>query len=155
MEITFVKGDATQPQATGPRAIVHVCNDIGGWGRGFVLAISKRWKEPEAAYREWFKSKENFALGKVQWVQVEADLWVINMIGQRDIHPIDGVPPIRYDALATCLGKVAQEATQRGASIHMPRIGCGLAGGQWDQVEAIINKTLLAHGVATYVYDFN
>ena len=25
----------------------------------------------------------------------------------------------------------------------MPRIGCGLAGGTWDKIEAIINETLL------------
>src|SRR5205823_6841477 len=51
--ITYLKGDATCPQAKGVKIICHVCNDIGGWGKGFVLALSKRWSEPEAAYRKW------------------------------------------------------------------------------------------------------
>ena len=34
--------------------IAHVCNDSGGWGRGFVLALSKKWPEPESKYRQWF-----------------------------------------------------------------------------------------------------
>ena len=51
MNIQYVKGDATTPQGDGHKIIVHVCNDLGKWGKGFVLAISKRWKEPEATYR--------------------------------------------------------------------------------------------------------
>ena len=51
--ITYLQGDATQPQSKGNRIIAHVCNDLGGWGKGFVLAISKRWPEPEAEYRLW------------------------------------------------------------------------------------------------------
>lgn len=39
---TYLKGDATCPQAKGVKIICHVCNDIGGWGKGFVLALSKR-----------------------------------------------------------------------------------------------------------------
>ena len=55
MPINYLEGDATQPIGNGPKIIVHVCNDIGGWGKGFVVAISKRWKEPEAEYRRWYK----------------------------------------------------------------------------------------------------
>ncbi|MFJ6385555.1 hypothetical protein ACIQI7_36810, partial [Kitasatospora sp. NPDC092039] len=50
-EITYVRGDATTPQGKGVKVIAHVCNDLGGWGKGFVLALSRRWPEPEAAYR--------------------------------------------------------------------------------------------------------
>lgn len=42
----YLTGDATAPGGTGTRIIAHVCNDIGHWGKGFVLAISKRWPEP-------------------------------------------------------------------------------------------------------------
>lgn len=52
--LNYVKGDATSPQGDGTKAIVHVCNNIGAWGAGFVMAISRRWPEPEAAYREWY-----------------------------------------------------------------------------------------------------
>jgi O-acetyl-ADP-ribose deacetylase (regulator of RNase III) len=55
MSISYIKGDATNPAGQGNKIIVHICNDIGGWGKGFVMAISKRWKEPERKYREWFK----------------------------------------------------------------------------------------------------
>ncbi|WP_228098667.1 hypothetical protein [Pedobacter sp. MC2016-24] len=63
MDINYLTGDATNPAYSGNKIIVHVCNDIGGWGKGFVMAISKRWKEPEKRYREWSKSKTGFSLG--------------------------------------------------------------------------------------------
>ena len=36
MQINYLKGDATVPLGDGPKIIVHVCNDIGEWGKGFA-----------------------------------------------------------------------------------------------------------------------
>lgn len=40
--LTILKGDATSPQAKGPKVIAHVCNDIGGWGKGWSAPPAKR-----------------------------------------------------------------------------------------------------------------
>ena len=153
--INYLKGDATNPQIKGNKIIIHICNDIGGWGKGFVMAISKRWKKPENEYRKWFQSRENFNLGEIQTVQVEEDIWICNMIGQhKTISNSKGIPPIRYEAVEKCLHKLIDEALQLNASVHMPRIGCGLAGGKWEEIEPIIERTLLENDVEVYVYDF-
>ena len=153
MSIRYLKGDATRPVGTGNKIIVHICNDIGAWGKGFVLAISKRWKDPEIKYREWAKSKDNFNLGEVQFIQVEPTIWIANLIGQRDIKKDkEGNPPVRYGAIRQGLAKVGYFARQNNASVHMPRIGCGLAGGNWDMIEPSISHELI--GVETFVYDF-
>jgi O-acetyl-ADP-ribose deacetylase (regulator of RNase III) len=155
MEITYVKGDATKPIGHGNKIIVHVCNDVGGWGKGFVMAISKRWTEPEAKYREWAKTGEKFELGEVQFVQVEPALWIANVIGQHDVKKgMDGSPPVRYGAIKEGLAKVSVFARQINASVHMPRIGCGLAGGTWDQIEPALSRELIEAGIETVVYDF-
>lgn len=154
--IEYLTGDATQPQREGSRVIVHVCNDIGGWGKGFVMALSKRWPTPEASYREWYKNRANndFALGAVQFVDVEPTLWVANLIGQQGLRPVQGRPPIRYDAIRQGLRRVATFASEHSASIHMPRIGCGLAGGKWDAIEPLIVEELCTRRVSVTVYDF-
>lgn len=153
--INYVQGDATAPQGDGNKIILHVCNDIGGWGAGFVLALSQRWPEPEAAYRRWYqgRSSNNFELGEVQVVPVEPDIMVANLIGQRDIHPGPDGPPIRYEALEAGLSQLADEAYAADASVHMPRIGCGLAGGDWETVGAIVQRTLVDTGTPVTVYD--
>ncbi|MGF1580740.1 MAG: macro domain-containing protein [Gemmataceae bacterium] len=154
--ITYLKGDATCPQTKGVQIICHICNDLGGWGKGFVVAISKRWEAPEKEYRAWYaaRNENDFALGAVQFVQVEEHLWVANMIGQRGIKTGSSGPPIRYEAVSQCLGKVAEKAEELGASIHMPRIGCGLAGGEWSRVEPIIEEQLCQKGLSVTVYDY-
>jgi O-acetyl-ADP-ribose deacetylase (regulator of RNase III) len=155
--IQYVQGDATAPIGDGPKIIVHVCNDVGGWGRGFVLAISNRWRGPEERYRAWHTGATDdgpFELGAVQMVEVAEDLWVANLIGQRGLRPAKGRPPLRYDAIAAGLGRVRSEAQGLGASVHMPRIGCGLAGGRWEEMEPIVAAELAAFGVPVTVYDF-
>lgn len=133
MAINYVKGEATQPEGEAPRVITHVCNDIGAWGKGFVVAISKRWPLAEQRYREWNKLGSDgdvpFTLGQVQFVEVEPATWIANILGQHGIRRRGGKPPIRYEALRQGLRGVAIHATDVKASVHMPRIGCGLAGG--------------------------
>ena len=153
--IMYLKGNATNPEAEGNKITTHICNDIGGWGKGFVLAISNRWKKPENEYRKWFQNGKNFTLGEIQIVQVEEDVFVCNMIAQHKISTNSkGIPPIRYEAVEKCLEKLANEALKLKASIHMPRIGCGLAGGKWEEIEPIIEKMLLKNNIEVYVYDF-
>jgi O-acetyl-ADP-ribose deacetylase (regulator of RNase III) len=156
--IHYLKGDATQPTVKGVKIIAHICNDMGAWGAGFVLALSKRWLQPELSYRRIRQADRK--LGIVQLVNVGADadgkvIYVANMIAQHGVRPeIEDnvpVPPIRYDALATCLSKLRDDAIQYEATIHMPRIGCGLAGGDWTMVEKIINDSL--PDIDMYVYD--
>ena len=153
--LRIVKGDATAPQAEGNKIIAHVCNDRGGWGKGFVLALSRRWPEPERQYRQWHRGRggDDFGLGAVQLVAVQPDLWVANMVAQHGMRPTGSTPPIRYDAVERCLQAVAGHASRLGASVHMPRIGCGLAGGKWELIEPIITRTLCARSIVTTVYD--
>lgn len=155
--IKYLRGDATSPQGSGVKIIAHICNDIGGWGKGFVLAISKRWPEPEKEYREWYRNRaaNNFELGNILLIKVEPYIYVANMIGQRGIKVEQSSVPIRYEAIESCLNKLSEEAKNLKASVHMPRIGCGLAGGKWERIEPLIEKTLLKEEIDVYVYDFN
>jgi len=154
--ITYLQGDATSPQCKGTKIICHICNDLGGWGKGFVLAISKKWPEPEKDYRKWHRerSSNNFNLGEVRFIQAETYIHIANMIAQRGMKTGSNGPPIRYEAVNQCLEKVALQAVELGASIHMPRIGCGLAGGTWNKIEPIITQHLSSANIPVYVYDF-
>lgn len=158
MSIGYILGDATQPIGTDPRVIVHVCNDMGRWGKGFVIAISRRWRQPKERFQAWFRDGvaadgTPFMLGQVQFVEVEPQLWIANLIGQHRVRRGLSHKPIRYEAVREGLHKVRVFAQEHGASLHMPRIGCGLAGGQWEKIEPILQETLSAHGLPVTVYD--
>ena len=155
MKLNYVEGDATNPTASGPKILVHLCNDVGRWGKGFVLAVSNRWREPEELFRTSFASGSNSALGDVQFVAVADDLVVANLIGQHGTaRRGTTMPPVRYDAIGKGLQTVRDRAQLVGASVHMPRIGAGLAGGDWQRIEAIVIATLIKCEVPTTVYDF-
>lgn len=154
--IEYVTGDATCPKTNGNKIIAHICNDNGGWGKGFVVAISKKWKEPEVAYRQWYKDHlgGGFTLGEIQIVKVEKDLFVANMIAQHGYKSKNNPVPLNYDALDDCLAKLGAESLKLNASVHMPRIGCGLAGGTWEEISPLIARHLADNCIQTIVYDF-
>ena len=146
-KINYVIGDATAPKGEGRKIICHICNDIGAWGAGFVLALSAKWRYPEDRYR----AMPQYVLGTAMVLQVEPDIFVANMIAQHMTRAsAEGIPPIRYVALTDALSKVNKIANDLGATLHMPRIGCGLAGGEWSAVEAILEEVVT---VDVTVYD--
>ncbi len=165
--ITYIKGDATVPQAKGTKIIAHIVNTEGKWGKGFVLAVSSRWPRPEAMYRQWHHQRDaifdaepgqivmtsgRFELGQAQLVMVERGLAVVNMVAQFGTKTGSKGPPIRYDALESTLKLLSSWATSFNASVHMPRIGTGLAQGDWRIIEPLIKTAL--NDVPVYVYDY-
>lgn len=160
-EIVYIKGDATTPVGDGQKIIVHVCNDIGAWGAGFVLALSMKWKQPEEKYR----AHDMYTLGEYELVRVEDDITICNLIGQegtvsRPISVSRILPPIRYVAIEIALKNLSKYLTaydhpKHKISIHMPMIGSGLAGGNWKIIERIIEVTLCDAGIPVTVYEFD
>lgn len=162
--IQYVIGDATDPAGAGPRLIAHVCNDVGAWGAGFSGAVTRRWRRPEQEYRDWYvdsrrhpESPLAFGLGRTWFTPLGGGLWVASMVAQHGTRGRDNPMPIRYEALGECLAEVARMVKSGGEAeplrVHMPRIGCGLAGGTWDRVEPLIATELCKRGVSVTVYD--
>jgi hypothetical protein len=153
-KLHYLIGDATEP-IIKPAIIFHCCNSIGGWGRGFVLALSAKFPEAEKQYREWFRTGKLLGfssqpqLGETQFVQVTPDICVANMIGQKGIRWEGKIPPIRYDAIKECLKTVYMKAAKENLTVHGPRIGAVLAGGEWNTIEGIIKEVMT---VETYIY---
>lgn len=156
--IKYINGDATKPIGDGIKIIAHVCNDIGAWGAGFVLALSAKWSTPEESYRRIPARKRK--LGYVQFVPVGNNIYVANMIGQNNVRINEfGVPPVRYEAIEVCLRKVVDIAhtfnnSTDKVSIHIPLIGCGLAGGKWCIMEQVI-KAAVPEDMLIVVYDYD
>lgn len=123
---------------------------MGSWVHGALQRLSPA---PKASYLDAIKQTKPRSLGVMSLAKVNPSLFVANVIAQRGLrshaHPI----VIDYAALEKCLTDLAPLAADWGASAHMPRIGCGLAGGDWHTVEAILERTLCAGGVPVYVYD--
>lgn len=153
-QIKYLVGDATKPISASPYTfILHVCNDVGAWGKGFTRSLDLLSSRPRVSYRDAIKQTKPRSLGCWSLCKVNPELFVANMIAQRGLPTRAQRVVIDYPALEKCLEAVAKVAADWDASCHMPRIGCGIAGGDWHTVEAIIERTLCAAGVPVYVYD--
>jgi O-acetyl-ADP-ribose deacetylase (regulator of RNase III) len=152
--LSYLAGDATLPRGTGSKIIAHVVNDaVPRWGAGFPLAVKKRWPQVQDEFIAWvLEDRRRLQLGRIHEFRVSEDCTVIHMIAQRGYGP-STKPRIRYSALRTCLQQVAQRARTQHATVHIPRIGAGQAGGHWSLIEELIRSTLCATGVRVFVYD--
>lgn len=148
--IEYKKGDATKPKDNA--IVAHICNDVGAWGAGFVIAISRNLGREAENHYDGLRLP--IARGKLQLVAITErcgakNFYVANMIAQNGVTGRHD--KIDYVALDKCLSQLGDFARQNNCSIQMPRIGCGLAGSTWQKILPYLEKNL--EGVEVTVFD--
>jgi Zn-dependent peptidase ImmA (M78 family)/O-acetyl-ADP-ribose deacetylase (regulator of RNase III) len=151
-KLRIVYGDATSPMGDRPWIIAHVVNDKArAWHGGFAAALRRRYPESQSAFIERV-SKERPHLGDVIITQLEEGVLIASMVAQAGFGA-SKTPRIRYQALRDCLSKVSKAAAERKASVHMPRIGTGQAGGRWSVIGGLVDEELVARDVPVTIYE--
>jgi O-acetyl-ADP-ribose deacetylase (regulator of RNase III) len=153
LSIEYVRGDATKPRGGGHRIIAHLVNDkTANWGGGFARALRSRWPSAQEAFQEWVGAdRGRLALGKVHFADVSDDTTVATIIAQKGYGPSSN-PRIRYAALSGGLASLANVAAEKTATVHLPRIGAGEAGGNWDVISELIDNEIVQRGIGVTVY---
>lgn len=152
LTIHYVIGNALKPRGKGQKIIAQVVNNESrNWGRGFGFAVSKEWPNVRKDWHTYIV-EEKMKLGKCRLTRVSEDIQVCSMIAQRGYGPSDQ-PRIRYRALRECLNLLSQIAIEYSATVHMPRIGTGYAGGNWQVISQLIDENLIKRGVEVTVYE--
>ncbi len=150
MIVETQKGSATsakpQPSAGSIAGwgviIAHLCNHVGAWGKGFVLAVDQLSLIPRKAYKEMAQRHSKvMPLGETQFCEVEPNLWVANMVAQNGIDK--AADPngclVDYKALDQCLKTTFERAVLLRCNVHIPSgMGSGLAGGSEKMIHAIV-----------------
>ncbi|WP_172841146.1 ImmA/IrrE family metallo-endopeptidase [Rhodovulum sp. P5] len=152
--IRLLHGNVLEPRNGGKKIICQLVNDKAiKWGGGVARKIAKRFPDAENAYSEKvMQIPQGERLGRVIFSEASDDLIIASLIGQEGFGP-SLFPRIRYAELQTCLEQVADQASSIGASIHMPKIGTGSAGGDWSTIEEMLDDVMVRAGLFVTVYD--
>ena len=134
--------------------MAHIVNNRSMiWGAGFGRAVRRKWPGVQEDFARWAVGHRlEYSLGNVHFSRIDDSLTVAHLVAQHGIGP-SRTPRIRYGALELSLQKLADRAAATQASVHMPRIGTGEAGGAWEIVSEIIEDTLCRKKVDVTVYD--
>ena len=149
-----VVGTALSPRGRGKKLIVQVVNDkTPNWGgKGFATALRSKIPHAQEDFQDWVSdNRKNLKLGNFRLTWVEDSLGVFSMIAQKGYGSSEK-PRIRYAALEACLYELGQVAKKLEASVHMPKIGTGYAGGNWKIIEELIVEKLCNLGVSVTIY---
>jgi O-acetyl-ADP-ribose deacetylase (regulator of RNase III) len=126
-------------------AIVHGCNCFNAMGAGIAKQIKERYP---SAYAEDCKTKKGLItkLGHYSYVtlvddflpdylQGETKRFVINAYTQYDYK---GYKPVDYEAIRKVFTLINNHF--EGLTVGIPKIGAGLAGGDWGKIKRIIDS---------------
>lgn len=143
--IKYVVGDLLDaPQVI----IVHQCNARDTMGSGVAKAIKTKYPKAFEDYVKHFRYiPDTQRMGMVQFTDIEGEARIVaNLIAQLDYLP-RGKRHTSYDALTKGFETIKHTYHQ---DIAMPKIGCGLGGGDWKIVSAIIESVFDDRDV--YIY---
>lgn len=124
--------------------IAHGCNCMNNQGKGIAKRMAQEFGtdnfplEQDRYYGDYNKMGCIDAKAIVDYgdIFVVVNCYTQYRPGQPGLYGI----PLDYDALALCMRKIAYEYAQ--GYIGLPMIGCGLAGGNWNNVEKILRREL-------------
>lgn len=143
--LIYVPGDVFK---TDCGIIAHGCNCQGGYGSGVAYYMAKTYPNARNCYLEKHHS-EGWNLGDVQFVLQHDNKFVANCATQFGYLP-RGICHADYPAIRTCLEKVRDFAVSKDLSVAMPKIGAGLAGGDWATIEEIVEEVFEHWTVKVY-----
>ena len=151
MEIKYVKGNLIEalPYWSGKKVIVpHIVNNVGKFGSGFAAAVMKTYPIVRSEYIDWI----GYIMGAVQFVKINDNLQFANMVGQMGTIGPKNPKPIKYLALANAMELVAKEFPRRYEEIVCPKFGSGLANGNWEFIEELIEEIWIERNIIVTVY---
>lgn len=120
--------------------IVHGCNCFCTMGAGIARRVQMQFPEAYAADLMTRKGDKN-KLGYFSSASVTENGHNITIInGYTQFKPSGPLPLVDYDAVERLFRKIKKEFS--GKRIGYPKIGAGLAGGDWQKIEQIINQAL-------------
>ena len=136
-----VSGDLIQLAKNGEfDLIVHGCNCFCTMGAGIAKGIKAAFPAAYKADRVTLRG-DRAKLGMCSAAEVERDvgpLIVVNAYTQFDYR--GSGPKVDYDAVRSCFRWIKQQHS--GKRIGLPKIGAGLAGGDWERIARIIEEEL-------------
>jgi O-acetyl-ADP-ribose deacetylase (regulator of RNase III) len=125
--------------------IVHGCNCFCTMGAGIAKGIKANF--PAAFVADLATVKGDLTkLGTCTFAEIDRDgapLVVVNAYTQFD-HRGSG-PKVDYDAVRSCFRWIKEQHS--GKRIGLPKIGAGLAGGDWARIAGIIEDELAGEDV--------
>ena len=137
----IIKGDLIKLSLEGKfDVIIHGCNCFCTMGAGIAKAIRSEFPE---AYEVDCKTEKGSKdkLGTYSQATIERNGNAITVINAYTQHDFEG-PGMKadYDAIRSVFKKI--KSNYSGKRIGYPKIGAGLAGGDWDQISKIIDEEL-------------
>lgn len=130
--------------------ICHQTNTKGVMGAGIALQIKNTYPEVFKKYKMYCREYGDRLLGKVLFVNCNDGKVVANLFGQSGYGT--GFRQTDYAALEKSISSLARVAAKVNKSVGFPyKIGCDLAGGDWNIVSKIIEKYFLNSEVKCYI----
>ena len=124
----YKEQDITTVEA--PALIAHGVNCADAMGSGVARAIYMKWPTVKAMYHK----HGSMQLGDAQFVDVEHGLLVANCFTQKTYGRDPDFQYASPQAISEALKAVAAKAIEFGVDeVHIPRIGCGLGGLDWER----------------------
>lgn len=145
MAIEYRTGDLFA--AEDADALAHGCNCAGAMGRGIAVEFKRRWPAMFEEYRQRCHDGRLPLGGVFPWAAPEG-LTVYNLGTQA--HWRSGAV---LSAIESSVTAMADHASANGIRrIAMPRIGAGLGGLDWAEVEAVVAEAVEGRPFAVAVH---
>ena len=133
--------------------IAHQVNCFGRMGSGVAKSLSENFPKIKSEYVELCSNnRPESLLGTFQTVIINDKLKVLNCFSQLH-YGKDGKLYTNYTSIDNIFGNISKKFSEQ---LYLPFMyGCGLGGGDWNKIKAIIEDVFKHENLTVIEYDTN
>jgi O-acetyl-ADP-ribose deacetylase (regulator of RNase III) len=143
----------TSAEAGKVDIIVHGCNCFATMAAGIAASIASSFPEAKKADKAWKTKTHKERLGHFTEAKIavknDKELIVVNAYTQYSPGP-----DFKMHALKNFLKEIVEKYgnEEKPKIIGLPKIGCGIAGGDWNEVKPVIESALAKNFIVYFFY---
>jgi O-acetyl-ADP-ribose deacetylase (regulator of RNase III) len=149
-KINYIRGDILEADSD---IIAHGVNCKGVFCGAIAKRIWEKWPEVYNNYMDKFL-RLGWRLGEIQ-INYPENKIIVNMATQENYGHDPKKVYADYPAVAVCLDKLFKYCKEKKLSCSLPKIGCGLANGNWKIIEDIIRETWKKTRIPLNIYIYS
>jgi O-acetyl-ADP-ribose deacetylase (regulator of RNase III) len=143
--LKIVKGDVLEAKEN---LICHQVNEDGYMGGGLALQIATKYQQVEQEYKQYVEDKKSYGLLNHFLIShINDNQSIVNCFTQLNFET-------QYEAIREVFTYLKHYAKENDLSICMPyKYGCGIAKGNWEEVENILIDIFDDYDITIYKYE--
>lgn len=151
--LQYIKNEKIKVLETNKVFILNICNDYGEWNNGFSIALSRKWPQVQVEYNKWYQKNFNFLLGETQFIPIDNNTMVTNMLCIHGKRSPFNKTPFQKEMYKECINKILDKFITKDIILEVFKKNYDMEKRDWNIIESVLKEFQNRYNIDIYIIE--